>query len=100
MRLYIPTSSRNFNCLFSEESISPKSFYGERGFGYSKWHSIPENPYENLIVLYDELKYFERPNEGFDDYPLVIEVCLDDKEVEDLFRKDKSGAYLYDGTFT
>ena len=98
MRLYIPTSSRNFNCLFSEESISPKSFYGERGFGYSKWHSIPENPYENLIVLYDELKYFERPNEGFDDYPLVIKVCLDDKEVEDLFRKDKSGAYLYDGT--
>lgn len=98
MRLYIPTCSRNFNCLFSEESISPKSFYGERGFGYSKWHSIPENPYENLIVLYDELKYFERPNEGFDDYPLVIEVCLDDKEVEDLFRKDKSGTYLYDGT--
>lgn len=98
MRLYIPTSSRNFNCLFSEESISPKSFYGERGFGYSKWHSIPENPYENLIVLYDELRYFERPNEGFDDYPLVIEVCLNDKEVEELFRKDKSGAYLYDGT--
>lgn len=98
MRLYIPTSSRNFNCLFSEESISPKSFYGERGFGYSKWHSIPENPYENLIVLYNELRYFERPNEGFDDYPLVIEVSLDDKEVEELFRKDKSGAYLYDGT--
>lgn len=98
MKLYIPTSSRNFNCLFSEESISPKSFYGERGFGYSKWHDIPENPYENLIVLYDELRYFERPNEGFDDYPLIIEVCLDDKEVEDLFRKDKGGAYLYDGT--
>lgn len=98
MRLYIPTSSRNFNCLFSEESISPKSFYGERGFGYSKWHSIPENPYENIIVLYDELRYFERPNEGFDDYPLVIEVCLDNEEVEDHFRKDKSGAYLYDGT--
>jgi hypothetical protein len=98
MKLYIPTSSRNFNCLFSEESISPKSFYGERGFGYSKWHSIPENPYENLLVLYDELKYFERPNEGFDDYPLVIEVCLNDKEVNELFRKDKSGAYLFDGT--
>ena len=98
MRLYIPTSSRNFNCLFSEESISPKSFYGERGFGYGKWHSIPENPYENLIVLYDELRYFERPNEGFDDYPLVIEVCLNDNEVEELFRRDKSGAYLYDGT--
>ena len=98
MKLYIPTSSRNFNCLFSEESISPKSFYGEREFGYSKWHSIPENPYENLIVLYDELRYFERQNEGFDDYPLVIEVCLDDKEVQERFRKDKSGAYLHDGT--
>ena len=84
--------------MFSEECISPKSFYGERGFGYSKWHSIPENPYDNLIVLYDELRYFERPNEGFDDYPLVIEVSLDNKEVEELFRKDKGGAYLYDGT--
>lgn len=99
MKFYIPTSSRNFNCLFSEESISPKSFYRERGFGYSKWHSIHENPYENLIVLYDEIKYFERPNEGYDDYPLVIEVNLDNKEIENLFKKDKnSGAYLYDGT--
>ena len=98
MKLYIPTSSRNFNCLFSEESISPRSFYGERGFGYSKWHDIPENPYDNLIVLYDELRYFERPNEGYDDYPLVIEVNLAEKDVDELFRKDKSGAYLYDGT--
>lgn len=97
MKLYIPTSSRNFNCLFSEESISPKSFYGERGFGYSKWHSIPENPYDNLIVLYDGLKYFERPDEGFDDYPLVIEVTVADNDVENLFLKDVNGAYLYDG---
>ena len=98
MKLYIPTSSRNFNCLFSEESISPKSFYGERGFGYSKWHSVPENPYDNLIVLYDELMYFERPHDGYDDYPLVIEIYLDDNQVENLFRKEKSGVYLYDGT--
>lgn len=98
MKLYIPTSSRNFNCIFSEESISPRSFYGERGFGYSKWHDIPENPYYNLIVLYDELRYFERPNEGYDDYPLVIEVSLDGKDIDELFRKDKSGAYLFDGT--
>lgn len=98
MKLYIPTSSRNFNCLFSEESISPRSFYGERGFGYRKWHDIPENPYDNLIVLYDELRCFERPNEGYDDYPLVIEVSLAEKDVDELFRKDKSGAYLFDGT--
>ncbi len=98
MKLYIPTSSRNFNCLLSEECISPKSFYGERGFGYSKWHSIPENPYEHLIVLYDDLKYFNRPNEGFDDYPLVIEVNVDDHDVKNLFRKDSNGTYLYDGT--
>ena len=98
MKLYIPTSSRNFNCIFSEESISPRSFYRERGFGYSKWHDIPENPYYNLIVLYDELRYFERPNEGYDDYPLVIEVSLDGKDIDELFRKDKSGAYLFDGT--
>lgn len=98
MKLYIPTSSRNFNCIFSEESISPRSFYGERGFGYSKWHRTDENPYENLIVLYDELKRFDRPNEGFDDYPLVIEVTLSDNDVREQFRQDKSGAFLYDGT--
>lgn len=98
MKLYIPTSSRNFNCIFSEESISPRSFYGERGFGYSKWHSTDENPYENLIVLYDELKNFNRPKEGFDDYPLVIEVTLSDNDVREQFRQDKSGAFLFDGT--
>ena len=98
MKLYIPTSSRNFNCIFSEESISPRSFYGERGFGYSKWHRTDENPYENLIVLYDELKRFDRPDEGFDDYPLVIEVTLSDNDVREQFRQDKSGAFLFDGT--
>lgn len=98
MKLYIPTSSRNFNCIFSEESISPRSFYGERGFGYSKWHSTDENPYENLIVLYDELKSFVRPNEGFDDYPLVIEVTLSENDVREQFRPERGGVFLYDGT--
>lgn len=48
--------------------------------------------------MYEELKGFDRPNEGYDDYPLVIEVTLSDNDVRDQFRQEKSGAFLYDGT--
>lgn len=97
MKLYIPTSSRNFNCIFSEESISPKSFYKARGFGYSNWHSIPENPYENCTVLYQDLAYYSRPDEGYDDYPFVVEIDVDERLISQMFYCDSSRAFLYDG---
>jgi len=97
MKLYIPTTSRNFNCLFSEESISPRAFYKARGFGYSNWHTIPENPYENCTILYDELKSYSRPNEGYDDYPLVIEVDVPDRLRALMNQDKKTKSYAYDG---
>ena len=50
-KLYIPTTTRNFQNILSSESISPKSFYKERKFGDNRWYSIPENNMENVILI-------------------------------------------------
>lgn len=86
---YIPTSSLNFNNILSSESISPKAFYQGRAFGYSRWASIPENPYENSIVLYDQLCSFVRPKSDYEDHPMVVEVVLDDNIIDAFTRLDE-----------
>ena len=75
---YIPTSSLNFNNIFSSESISPLGFYPERKFGYSNWVNIPENALEGVILLYDTLKSFVRPISNVEDHPMVIEIQTDE----------------------
>ncbi|NDV65829.1 hypothetical protein [Bacteroides sp. 224] len=75
-KLYIPTTTLNFNNILSSESISPKSFYEKRGFGYSRWFSIPENNFDNIILLYESLCSFDRPKSDYEDHPLLIEVYL------------------------
>lgn len=77
-KYYIPTSSLNFNNILSSESISPKAFYQKRSFGYGRWTPIPENPFENSIVLYDYLGFFNRPTSDYEDHPMVVEVTLDE----------------------
>ena len=76
---YIPTSSLNFNNIFSSESISPKGFYERRNFGYSRWTTIPENPLNGAILLYGEPKMFSRPISDIVDYPMLIEIQSDKK---------------------
>ena len=71
-RFYIPTSSLNFNNILSSESISPKAFYTARSFGYGRWVSVPENPFENSIVIYDQLCLFNRPVSDFEDHPMLV----------------------------
>lgn len=94
---YIPTSSMNFNNILSSESISPKAFYPYRSFGYGRWTSIPENPFENSIVLYDQLCSFSCPASDYEDYPMLIEVTLDDAISQFLFPLDEH-TFLYDRT--
>lgn len=81
--LYIPTTTLNFNNILSSESISPKAFYGRREFGYRRWASVEENNIENAILLYDKLPSFDRPDNGLEDHPLVIQVSLDENQVKD-----------------
>jgi len=81
-KYYIPTSTLNFNNILSSESISPKAFYDNRGFGYSRWATIPENPFSNAIVLNDCLCYFERPKSDIEDHPLLIELLIDETQLK------------------
>ena len=79
MKYYIPTSSLNFNNILSTESLSPKSFYKRRGFGYSRWFSVEENSIEHLTLLYDKPHMFERPKSDIEDHPMLIEIDVDDE---------------------
>lgn len=88
-KFYIPTSSLNFNNILSSESISPKAFYQVRSFGYGRWTNIPENPYNNSIVLYDELRTFSRPVSDIEDHPLLIEIAIDEAVESSLVKIDE-----------
>ena len=79
MKLYIPTTSLNFNNILSTESISPKGFYSLRGFGYSRWFTIPENDLEGIILLYESPAEIIRPASDLEDHPLLIEIDTDEE---------------------
>lgn len=93
-KLYIPTTTLNFNNILSSESISPESFYFKRDFGYSRWFPIPENDNVNAILLYDSKRYFERPLSDIEDHPLLIEVMVDESKLS----KYAEGVYYCDHT--
>lgn len=93
MKYYIPTSSLNFNNILSTESLSPKSFYKRRGFGYSRWFPVEENSIEYLTLLYDTPHMFERPKSDMEDHPMLIEIDVDDE-----FPKVTDGVYYTDKT--
>lgn len=76
-KLYIPTSTLNFNNILSSESISPKAFYAIRGFGYSRWQEVAENNQENAILLYEEPFEFFRPASDVEDHPMLVEITTD-----------------------
>lgn len=96
-RFYIPTTSLNFNNILSSESISPKAFYKNRSFGYGRWGSIPENPLENSIVVYDFPFTFTRPASEYEDHPLLIEVLLDE-DFSSTFMQVADHVFLCDKT--
>ena len=80
-KLYIPTSTLNFNNIMSSESISPKAFYNNRAFGYARWFLVEENALENAIILYSSFFAFSRPQSDLEDHPMMIEISIDDDEL-------------------
>lgn len=92
MRLYIPTTTLNFNNILSSETISPKAFYERRGYGYRRWETVEENCLENGILLYKEPFSFTRPDNGLDDYSMLVELEMDEDEVAKL---EKCGEWGY-----
>lgn len=79
-KLYIPTSSLNFNNIFSCESMSPASFYSKRDFGYKRFESTEPNPLLNSILLYSHYPHFQIKDKERDNYPMVIEIPFSNLE--------------------
>ncbi len=73
-KLYIPTSTLNFNNIMSSESISPAAFYTNRRFGYKRFEKVDPNNLDNLILLYDKYPVFDINDQELESYPLVIEI--------------------------
>lgn len=76
-KIYLPTSSLNFNSILATESISPEYFYINRKFGYKSFRKVNPNPYVNSLICYNKIPIYDIINEDLDEYPLIIEISLD-----------------------
>ena len=91
-KLYIPTSTLNFNNIMSSESISPASFYAKRRFGYKRFEKVAPNNLDNLILLYDKYPIFDINNKELENYPLVIEI--DTNYIPEDCVQEKNGVFF------
>ncbi len=85
MKLFIPTSSLNFNNIMSCESISPFGFFMQRNFGYNTFVKVELNNYDNSLLLYEDFPDFQISKSELVNYPMVIEVDIN-SELEGLKR--------------
>ncbi len=95
-KLYIPTSTLNFNNLMSSESISPASFYLRRGFGYKRFEKVDPNPLDNRIILYSNFPIFKIFDNELENYPLVIEI--NSRYINEDVIKENNGIYFSEET--
>jgi hypothetical protein len=86
MKLYIPTSTLNFNNIATTESLSPSSYYGTRGFGNRRFYSVEANAIDTAILLYSKFPRFHVEDGDLENFPMVIEIDTEDYSA-DLFHK-------------
>ena len=96
-KLYIPTSTLNFNNIMSSESISPAEFYSVRGFGYKRFEKVEPNNLNNRIILYNKYPVFDINDNELENYPMIIEI--DTKTVnKDVIHEHKDGVFYSEET--
>lgn len=95
-KLYIPTSTLNFNNIMSSESISPASFYAIRGYGYRSIEKVCANNFDNRILLYEYYPIYQIEDVERDNYPLVIEI--DTSQLGDGVILENAGLYYSEQT--
>lgn len=96
-KLYIPTTTLNFNNIMASESISPASFYLVRGFGYKRFNKVRPNDLERRTILYDKYPVFKIDDDELENYPFVIEI--DTRYVEeDIIHEYMNGAFYTEET--
>lgn len=96
MKLFIPTSSLNFNNIMSCESVSPYAFYMQRNFGYRTFEKVELNNLDNSLLLFENFPEFQIPKSELVNYPMVIEVDIDSEY--DGLEKIENGIWQIDRT--
>jgi len=97
-KLYIPTSSQNFNSIMSSESISPACFYERRNFGMKRFIRVEANNLSDRIILYSDIPQFTIPASDEDNFPIYIEIQTDCYEEGMFYQSEEDGAYYCDCT--
>ena len=87
-KLYIPTTSLNFNNIMSSESISPCSFYEMRGYGYKYFEKVGLNNLDNTILLYEEFPDFSIDDRELESFEMVIEISTESSNATILHVED------------
>ncbi|SMD46364.1 hypothetical protein SAMN00777080_5049 [Aquiflexum balticum DSM 16537] len=95
-KLYIPTTTLNFNNIMSSESVSPASFYARRGFGYKRFEKVEPNNLDNRIILYDKYPNFDIDDKELENYPMVIEI--EPKTLKEDIIKGQGGLFFAEET--
>ena len=97
MKLYIATTSLNFDTIMSTESISPVSFYALRKFGIPYIYDKVSLCLPNSILLFDFIPEYSINRQEYDHRALIIEIDTDFYPA-DYFKKVKDGIYQTDKT--
>ena len=88
MKLYIATTSLNFDTIMSTESVSPASFYYRRGFGIKLFYDKASFRLPNSILLTDVCPIFSISNKEVEHRPMILEID-DNNYPDDYFKKVK-----------
>lgn len=97
-KLYIPTSSQNFNNIMSSESISPAAFYERRNFGQRRFVRVEPNRLNDRIALYENIPQFSIPSSDEDNFPVYIEIQTKCYDEELFYEAGINGVYYCDRT--
>lgn len=92
MKLYIATTTLNFDTIMSTESISPVSFYSLRRFGIPYMYDKVSLCLPNSILLLDFIPDFSINRQEYDHRALIIEIDTDFYP-NDYFKQVKEGVY-------
>ena len=77
MKLYIATTSLNFDAIVSTDSVSPASFYPQRNFGIPFIYEKASLCLRNSILLTDVFPIFNIGKSDVDHRPMVVEIAAD-----------------------
>lgn len=86
MRYYYPLSTKDFSFenIFATESISPLSFYSQRGFGIDYFCRLPALQLEDFLVFFSQPPIYELPKNSGDAMKYILsfsESSIDEEEV-------------------